>query len=100
MKNTFFDYSQLINSLLREVNQDNLKTFDFSKKDIFSKIDDELMYKLPFDLFETLKQYIDLVIEQVLEIRKEDCINVFTYGFKNGIEFERYLKDKHEKSEP
>lgn len=92
-------YINLINSSLRDVNRENLERFDFSKKDMFKKIKNNFLENLHFDLFDTFYQYIDLIIEYVLEIRKEDCFEVFADGFVNGIEFERYLKDKYEKIE-
>lgn len=100
MKNGKLDYNKLINSSLRKVNRNNLNTFDFSKESIFKKVEYDLMFNLPFDLTDTFCLYTDLIIEHILEIRKEDCFNVFNAGFACGIEFERYLKNKHEKSEP
>ena len=93
------NHIETIKPLIRNVNRENLNMFNFSKKKDFDKIEDKFLYNLPFDLFETFHKYIDLIIEHVNEIRKEDCYNIYLKGFSNGIEFERYLKDKHEKSE-
>ena len=93
------NHVETIKPLIRNVNRENLKAFNFSKKQDFDKVEDEFLYNLPFDLFETYYEYIDLIIEHVNEIRKEDSYNIYLKGFSNGIEFERYLKNKYEKSE-
>lgn len=99
MKKGKTDYIQNIKSALRKVNRENLETFEFSKRKEFIKVKEHLFYNLPFDLSETLNKYIDLVIEHILEIRKDDSINVFAKGLICGIEFEQFLRQKHEKDE-
>ncbi len=58
-----------------------------------------LIENLPFDLYDSFYDYCDLLIKHISEINKEKSNMMCQEAFKNGIEFERYLKYKHEKIE-
>ncbi len=96
MEKRSFEYINSFKSCLNEIKRENLETFDFPKMKRFKDIKNKLFENLHFDLFETMNEYIDLIIEFVSYIRKEDCYKVFVNGLMCGIEFERYLKEKNE----
>lgn len=100
MKREKLDCNNLIKTHLRKINRENLSSFNFSKNDVLKGFELRLLNELPYNLFKIFYQYVDLIIEQITEIRKKDCFNVFTSGFSRGIEFERYLKNKYRKNEP
>lgn len=96
MEKRSFEYINSFKSCFSEINRENLETFDFPKIKRFKEIKNNLFNNLPYDLFEIMNEYSDLIIEFVSYIRKEDCFKVFVDGLMCGIEFERYLKDKNE----
>ena len=96
MEKMSFEYINSFKACLSEIKRENLETFDFPKIKRFKELHKELFENLHFDLFDTMNEYIDLIIEFVSHVRKEDCFKVYINGLMCGIEFERYLKKKNE----
>lgn len=98
-KNFNIDCNKVVKTYLKKINRKNLLSYDFLKKEEFKHIQRDFFENLNFDLFPIMEKYIDLIIEYILEIIYQDCVNIFSKGLLKGIEFEKYLKNKYEKSE-
>jgi len=92
-------YYKSIEEMLRKISNFNLFNFETSYKDQLKEFKYKLNNKLSEDYQTYFNIYESLLIAHICEIRKEDAYNIFMAGFKNGCEFESYLKEKHVKNE-
>ena len=84
------------------IKSENHKKILETKSVVFEDVNfayENLIVNLPFDLFDSFHEYCDFLIKHVLEINKEKTNKMCQESFKNGVEFERYLRNKHEKNE-
>lgn len=92
-------YNSIIENNLTKLNKDTLRNIETIYKIKLENSRKDLICNLPFDLDSKFYSYIELLIKHIQEINKQDALNIFVEGFKKGIEYERYLKNKYEKSE-
>ena len=93
------NYNKIIDNNLTKFDKDTVGDIETIYKDKLENSRKIFIYELPFDLNDKFYSYIEFLLKHIQEINKHDAINIFMEGFKQGIEFERYLKDKYEKSE-
>lgn len=60
---------------------------------VFNKI----LYVLPYDLYDIFNEYCYILIKHLNEINQDQNNVNYLKGFRKGVEFERYLKNKHSK---
>lgn len=89
------DYYKSIDDLLRKVSDKNVYNFETSVQKDVKQFEADWSSNYSADFKDNLKIYKELLIEHLLEIRKDDAVNVFLAGFKNGVEFQEYLRNKY-----
>ena len=89
------DYFKSLEKSLREINKDNYKQYNTPYLEHLKEFEEKTLNNLPKESEKDFKIYISLLINHILEVREEDCFNVFMAGFKNGLEFNKHLKSKY-----
>lgn len=88
-------YFKNISKLQRDINRENINSFKTAYLNDLIEYEAKLTNNLPENLRKIFNFYKLVLINHICEIRFDDAFDVFMAGFKNGLEHDRFLKNKY-----